>query len=85
MEKFNKSKNCFIILLFFMFSFFTFILNVNASTRATIRTNDGYGVLLRKTASTSSSSLADVPEYAVVTILDTNAGTGNGCDAKWYK
>ena len=85
MEKFNKSKNCFIILLFFMFSFFTFILNVNASTRATIRTNDGYGVLLRKTASTSSSSLADVPEYAVVTILDTNAGSGNGCDAKWYK
>ena len=85
MENFNKYKNIVVIPVIILCAFFTFILNTSASTRGTIRTNDGYGVLLRKSASSSSSSLADVYEYKVVTILDTNAGTGNGCDTKWYK
>lgn len=83
MEKFNKLKSIIFVMLC---TFFLTILGVSASSTGTIRTNDGWGVLLRSSASSSASKLADVPENATVTILDTNQGTGNGCgDYQWYK
>ncbi len=85
MEIFTKQKNKILIPFIIFTTFFISFLEVRAAATGTIRTNDGWGVLLRQSPSSSSSKLADVPEHATVTILNTNAGTANGCANNWYQ
>ncbi len=80
----NKQKSLMLFLVMFI-TLFINVIFVKAATTGTVRTNDGYGIILRQSASSSSSKVADVPERATVTILNTNAGSGNGCSNNWYQ
>lgn len=87
MEKFNKIK---IIIFIMLCTFFLTITGVNAVNTGTIKTNDGYGVLLRSGPTNLNGSqankIASIWENEMVTILSKTEGTGNGCDDKhWYK
>ena len=62
---------------------FSFNYVVSASVTGTVNVNDS--LTLRKEPSTSSEALTSFYNGTVVTILDTNAGSGNGCPNNWYK
>lgn len=87
MEKNNNSSKLIVLYLAIFISFFIALPNVLAATTGTIRTNDGWGVLLRPSPNKQGNKLADVPEAATVTILNMNAGKNSDCpnNNSWYQ
>ena len=45
----------------------------------------GYDVRFRTAATTNSNIITNFNPGVELALLDKNAGTGNGCDSKWYK
>ncbi len=72
-----------IITLLLIFSFIIIPKNVKAATTGIIESTNG--INLRSKPTTSDSIVIQVISYkAEVEILNTNAGTKNGCDSNWY-
>ena len=69
-------------IVIFLLSFFVVSYNVNATT-GTVNVNDS--LTLRDKPTTSGSVVTSFYNGTVLTILSTNAGTGNGCSDNWYK
>ena len=61
---------------------FLSILNVQALT-GTVNVNDS--LTLRNAPTTSGTVITKFYNGTVLTILDTNTGSGNGCSGNWYK
>lgn len=61
---------------------FIFIPNVQALT-GTVNVNDS--LTLRDAPTTGGQMLTKFYNATALTILDTNAGSGNGCSGNWYK
>ena len=76
MKKINKR------IILFMLSFFVFHNKVNALT-GIVNVNDNLS--LRSNPTTSASILTKFYNGTKLEVLDTNAGSGNGCGSKWYK
>ncbi len=73
------------ILVFFLI-FFSLIYSVNAANlKGTVNVDDS--LTLRSGPGRSNTKVTDLFNGTVVDILDTNAGSGDGCDVpdKWYK
>ena len=69
------------ILMFTIFMFFG-VINVQALT-GVVNVNDS--LTLRDKPTTSGNYITSFYNNTELTILDTNAGSGNGCDDRWYK
>ncbi len=65
-----------------MVVFFIFNMNVNALT-GVVNVNDN--LTLRSSATTSATVITKFYNGTKLEILDTSAGSGNGCDDNWYK
>lgn len=68
--------------LFLIILLFIFLPNVQALT-GTVNVNDS--LTLRDAPTTGSQMLTKFYNATTLTILDTNAGSGNGCSGNWYK
>ena len=73
-------KISYFVFIFISFCFFTF--NVSAS-KVVIITGDS--VRFRDKATTNSNILGEFNRNTELTLINDNAGTGNGCDSKWYQ
>ncbi|MBQ6495390.1 MAG: SH3 domain-containing protein [Bacilli bacterium] len=70
------------LLILFIALLFIFSLDVQALT-GIVNVNDS--LTLRDRPTTSGSYITSFYNNTELNILDTNAGTGNGCDNNWYK
>ena len=69
------------IMVFIAFMFL-YVTNVYALT-GVVNVNDS--LTLRDKPTTSGNYITSFYNNTELTILDTNAGSGNGCGDKWYK
>ena len=69
-------------ILLFYFVFMGGVINVQALT-GIVNVNDS--LTLRNAPSTSGTRLTSFYNNTELTILDANAGSGNGCSGNWYK
>ena len=69
-------------MLFLIVMLFVFSISAYASEVIIITGND---VRFRSKPTTSSNYIDSFDEGVELTLLDKNAGTGNGCNGTWYK
>ena len=74
-----KKMSYFILMIL---SFLMFSNDISASKVVVI---DGYGVRFRDKPTTSSGIIAEYNSGKELTLINDNAGSGNGCGSKWYQ
>lgn len=70
---------------YFVISLISFVTFLSCPSASKVVVIDGYDVRFRSSPSTSSTIITSYDVGAELTLLNENAGSGNGCNKPWYQ